>query len=65
MIELDNISYRYPFQEKMAVENLSLSVGAGECVLLTGPSGCVWILALFFLLIVDFCGEFNALTKLF
>ena len=40
MIELDNISYRYPFQEKMAVENLSLSVGAGECVLLTGPSGC-------------------------
>jgi osmoprotectant transport system ATP-binding protein len=39
-LELRNVSKRYPGQEKAAVEELSLTVPAGEICVLVGPSGC-------------------------
>jgi energy-coupling factor transport system ATP-binding protein len=40
MIELDGISYSYPFQAEKAVEDVNLRIEKGEVVLLTGESGC-------------------------
>jgi osmoprotectant transport system ATP-binding protein len=39
-LELRNISKRYPGQDTSAVEELSLTVPAGEICVLVGPSGC-------------------------
>jgi osmoprotectant transport system ATP-binding protein len=39
-LELRNISKRYPGQETAAVEELSLTVPAGNICVLVGPSGC-------------------------
>lgn len=40
MIRLENVSYKYPYQEKEAVKNINLSVKSGEIVVCTGVSGC-------------------------
>ncbi len=40
MIELKNVTYTYPYADKAALENLSLTVRPGEAVLVTGVSGC-------------------------
>lgn len=40
MICLENVSYTYPFQDRPAVEDVSLHVRPGEIVLCTGASGC-------------------------
>jgi osmoprotectant transport system ATP-binding protein len=39
-IELRNVTKRYPGQGRPAIENLSLTVPAGEICVLVGPSGC-------------------------
>ena len=39
-IELVDIVKRYPGQKQPAVENLSLTIPAGEMVMFVGPSGC-------------------------
>jgi osmoprotectant transport system ATP-binding protein len=38
-LELRNVSKRYPGRSQAAIEDLSLSVGAGEVCVLVGPSG--------------------------
>lgn len=42
MIELSGLSYSYPYAAEGArqLDGIDLSVGAGECVVLTGASGC-------------------------
>ena len=35
-----NLSFSYPEQEKKAIDDLCLSIGQGEFVVLCGPSGC-------------------------
>jgi osmoprotectant transport system ATP-binding protein len=39
-IVLDSVSKRYPGQDTAAVDNVSLTVPAGETVVFVGPSGC-------------------------
>ena len=39
-IVLDGITKRYPRQKTAAVDNVSLTIPAGETVMLVGPSGC-------------------------
>lgn len=39
-IILDQVTKRYPGQENPAVENVSMTIPAGEIVVLVGPSGC-------------------------
>ncbi|MGB2948080.1 MAG: ATP-binding cassette domain-containing protein [Rhodococcus sp. (in: high G+C Gram-positive bacteria)] len=39
-IVLDSVSKRYPGQKAAAVDNVSLTVPAGETVVFVGPSGC-------------------------
>ena len=39
-IELRNVTKVFPGSERAAVEDLSLTVPAGELVVLVGPSGC-------------------------
>lgn len=39
MIRLDSVSYAYPHTGKPALTDLSLSIGKGQCVMVTGPSG--------------------------
>src|SRR5215217_6403510 len=39
-LELRQVTKRYPGQETAAVEELSLTVPAGEICVLVGPSGC-------------------------
>jgi len=39
LIRFENVSFTYPGEEKPAVNNVSLSIGLGEIVLITGPSG--------------------------
>lgn len=39
-IVLESVSKRYPGQKAAAVENVSLTVPAGEIVVFVGPSGC-------------------------
>jgi len=40
MIELDDVVKVFPGMEKPAVDHVSLSIGAGETVVLLGSSGC-------------------------
>lgn len=40
MIKLDNVSFRYSGTNKDSLSNISLTVKEGECVVLTGASGC-------------------------
>ncbi|MCI1966396.1 MAG: ABC transporter ATP-binding protein [Oscillospiraceae bacterium] len=40
MIEIKNASFQYANSENSALNNISLSIGQGECVLLCGESGC-------------------------
>lgn len=40
MIQLDGVTKHYPNQERAAVNELSLSIKAGEFVVFVGPSGC-------------------------
>lgn len=40
MIALKNVTYTYPFQDRPAVTDVSLTVNPGEVVLVTGASGC-------------------------
>lgn len=40
MIEFKNFNYKYIGSEKLNIENLSLNIKKGECVLFTGRSGC-------------------------
>lgn len=40
MIELEQVSFRYDGSFGDTLQNISLSVGRGECVVLTGASGC-------------------------
>ena len=40
MIELNKVTYTYPFQDRPAVRNISICVNPGEAVLVTGASGC-------------------------
>lgn len=40
MIELKNVTYRYPFSDRNTLEDISLKVRPGEAVLCTGVSGC-------------------------
>ncbi len=39
-IVLDHVSKRYPGQQKSAVEDVSMTIEAGEIVVFVGPSGC-------------------------
>lgn len=39
MIKLENVSYTYPHTVQKALKNLSFSLPAGSCVMVTGPSG--------------------------
>lgn len=40
IVEVKNLSYTYPNASKPAIEDISISIDAGEFLLLTGPSGC-------------------------
>ena len=40
MIEFKNFNYKYIGSEKLNIENLSLNIKKGECILFTGRSGC-------------------------
>ncbi len=40
MISFENVSFNYSRTEEASVKNISLSIKAGECVLLCGESGC-------------------------
>ena len=40
LLKIDNYSYTYPEAQTPALNNVSLSVAAGECVCVTGHSGC-------------------------
>jgi len=39
-IEVRNLSYRYAEHEPFVLDNVSLTIDAGETVAITGPSGC-------------------------
>jgi osmoprotectant transport system ATP-binding protein len=39
-IVLDGVTKRYPRQRNAAVDNISMTIPAGEIVMLVGPSGC-------------------------
>ena len=40
IIRFEQVSFRYPDEEKWILSNLSFSVQSGERVVITGPSGC-------------------------
>jgi len=40
LVEIENVSYWYPRQEKPAIRDINLEIEEGEFVLLTGPTGC-------------------------
>lgn len=40
MIELNNICFQYANTEESSIENVSLQIPDGQCVLLCGESGC-------------------------
>ncbi|MEM7118307.1 MAG: ABC transporter ATP-binding protein [Chloroflexota bacterium] len=40
MIEISNVSFAYQGSESLALDEISLHVDAGECLLLCGKSGC-------------------------
>ncbi|HRY75652.1 MAG TPA: energy-coupling factor transporter ATPase [Methanoregulaceae archaeon] len=39
MIELNDVTYTYPHTVQPALDGISLSLGRGRCILVTGPSG--------------------------
>lgn len=39
-VRFENVAVQYPDSERLAVQNISLDVPAGEFVVLLGPSGC-------------------------
>jgi len=40
MIEIENVSYKYPDSESYALRDISLRIEKGEAVTLLGPNGC-------------------------
>lgn len=40
MIELQNVGFKYGFNDETALKNINFNVRDGECVLLVGSSGC-------------------------
>lgn len=40
ILHIENLSFRYPKTERNAVDNICLSVGSGEFVVVCGESGC-------------------------
>ncbi|WP_313893160.1 ATP-binding cassette domain-containing protein [Psychrobacillus sp.] len=40
VIRFENVSFSYPDEEQLVLENVSLSIRRGERVVITGPSGC-------------------------
>ncbi len=40
LVEIEDVTFRYPGEEKPALREISLRVERGEFVLLTGPTGC-------------------------
>ncbi|NPV58644.1 MAG: ATP-binding cassette domain-containing protein [Actinobacteria bacterium] len=40
LVEIEDLTFRYPGEEKAALDGLNLKVDKGEFVLLTGPTGC-------------------------
>ncbi len=40
MLEFKNVTYTYPFQEKAAVQDISLRIEPGQLLVCTGASGC-------------------------
>ena len=40
MIELNNICFQYTDTKEASLENVSLQIPDGQCVLLCGESGC-------------------------
>lgn len=40
MIKLDNVSFQYSNSDSGCLDNISLEISSGECVLLCGESGC-------------------------
>ena len=40
LIELEQVSFRYAEMETEALQNISLKVEKGKCVVLSGSSGC-------------------------
>ena len=40
MIEIKNLTFSYPEQEKQTLKNINLTVNDGEFIVLCGPSGC-------------------------
>ena len=40
MVELDRVSFRYTEMEKEALQDISLKVDRGKCLVLSGSSGC-------------------------
>lgn len=40
IIEIRNLSFTYPGRDEATLKNVDLSIGKGEFILLTGPTGC-------------------------
>ncbi len=40
LVEIEDLTFHYPGEEKPALREVNLEVGRGEFVLLTGPTGC-------------------------
>ena len=40
MITFKNFNYKYIESQKLNIEDLSLNIKKGECILFTGASGC-------------------------
>lgn len=40
LLEVNNLSFYYPEQEKATIENITFSLNSGEFVVLQGASGC-------------------------
>ncbi|MDD6795810.1 MAG: energy-coupling factor transporter ATPase [Clostridiaceae bacterium] len=40
IIKIENLSFKYPLQEKKALNNINLSINSGEFIVICGKSGC-------------------------
>ena len=54
MIKIDNLSFGYN-KNRMDLYNIDLNIKSGECVLLCGESGIIWIVYRNF----TYCGVYN------